>query len=158
MRPLALLVGLLYLALNALPVGAAAPEATTIVTTIVFPSSPSDPPPSGTFTATGPICPAGTFVDEFIAGGGSPRFGTYALVVRKHLTCDDGSGTFTIQFHPQGNPGNLLTFDESGPWSMFGRGTGAYTTLTGHGEFGVVYHQTEPVTGTETFVGFLQRK
>jgi hypothetical protein len=142
------------LALAALPAQADSPQPITITTAIVFSA-----PPQGTFTATGPICASGTFVDEFIAGGGgfrAPRPAAYALTVRKHLTCADGSGTLTIQFHPQFNPSSPLTFDESGPWTIFGRGTGQYENLEGHGDFGVIYQNTEPVTATETFAGFVQ--
>jgi hypothetical protein len=153
MQLLGLVIGLVGLALAVGPVGAAPPQATTITTDISF-----DFPSQGTFTATGPICSSGTFVDEFIAGGGSPDpTGSYAVIVRKHLTCDDDSGTFTIQFHPQSNPGNPSTFVESGPWAVVGNsGTGAYATLSGHGVFGLVVNGTIPETGTETFTGFMQ--
>jgi hypothetical protein len=148
MRWLALVIGLVGLLLGAVPVEAARPQPITITTHIVF-----DPfPPTGTFTATDPICPSGTFEDEFIGGSGGVT--AYALTVRKHFTCDDGSGTFTIQFHPQFNPQNPLTFDESGPWAVVGKGTGAYATLRGHGDFGVIFNQTAP-EGTETFMGFM---
>jgi hypothetical protein len=143
------------LALATSPAQAELPQPMTITTTVAFSG-----PPQGTFTASGPICPSGTFVDEFVAGGGSfraPRLIAYALTVRKHFTCADGSGTFTVQFHPQFHPSSDLNFHESGPWAM-SEGTGKYGNLKGHGDFGVIYYDTQPVTGTEVFAGFVQAK
>jgi hypothetical protein len=44
----------------------------TIVTDITF---PEEGEPFGTFTATAPLCPSGTFVDQFVGGGGAFRSG-----------------------------------------------------------------------------------
>jgi len=147
----ALVLGSVTLCLASAILRAAPPQPVTITTSIVF-----DPLPArGTFAATGPICSSGTFVDEFIGGGGNPFSVTGAVTVRKHFTCGDGTGTFTIQLHPQINPGNPVEFDESGPWAVKGNGgTGAYTNLSGYGVFGVVYRTTFPI-GTETFTGFM---
>jgi hypothetical protein len=59
----------------------------------------SGPVPQGTFTPTPPLCASGTFVSEPIAGAGGPVASTFAGL--QHLSCDDGSGAFTILFHPQ---------------------------------------------------------
>jgi hypothetical protein len=74
----------------------------------------------------------------------------------RRLACDDNSGAFTIQFHPQSNPSNTSTFDESGPWSVVGNSdTGAYSTPSAYGVFGVVLPPTDQA-GTETVIGFMQ--
>jgi hypothetical protein len=106
----------------------------TIVTDITFPEEGA---PFGTFTATAPLCPAGTFVDEDAGGGGAFRSGHvfyHAFAVRKTLTCADGSGTFTILFHPQFSPATPASCEEAGPFAVVG-GTGAYAQLRGHGDF-----------------------
>lgn len=121
----------------------------TIVTDITF---PEEGEPFGTFTATAPLCPSGTFVDEFVGGGGAFRSGHvffHAFTVRKTFTCADSSGTFTILFHPQFSPATPAGCEEAGPFAVVG-GTGAYTKLRGHGDFCVF-----PVGDgfTETFTG-----
>ena len=132
---------------------AAAPSAQaqepTIVTDITF---PEEGEPFGTFTASAPLCPSGTFVDEFVGGGGAFRSGVFhhASTVRKHFTCADGSGTFTILFHPQGTPATPGDCGEAGPFSVVG-GTDAYSQLRGHGDFCVFGDEEEH--GTETFTG-----
>jgi len=90
------------LALAAAP--AANAQEPTIVTDITFPEEGA---PFGTFTALDPLCPSGTFVDEFVGGGGAFRSGHVdygASAILKMFTCTDGSGTFTILFHPQFTP------------------------------------------------------
>jgi hypothetical protein len=88
-----------------------------------------------TFTATGPLCPSGTFVDDVTvaAPGGETQGaeGKLNLLIRTVYTCDDGSGTFNALKHV------LLTFSDdsftnTGPIQLLG-GTGAYTGLVGHG-------------------------
>src|SRR5215217_1426068 len=76
----------------------------TIVTNITFPEHGE---PFGTFTALDPLCPSGTFIDEFVGGGGAFRSGHVdygSSAILKTFTCTDGSGTFTILFHPQFTP------------------------------------------------------
>jgi hypothetical protein len=141
-RPLLVLVALAALMLGAAP--AAYAQETTITTHITF---PEEGEPFGTFTATEPLCPSGTFVDEFVGGGGRD---VSAFTIRKVLTCDDGSGTFTIQFHPQLNPTTPESCRQAGPFAVIG-GTGDYTTLSGHGDFCVF--PTGENTGIETFTG-----
>jgi hypothetical protein len=86
-----------------------------------------------TFTATGALCPSGTFEDEVVRFAGNPeKTGKINLLIRTVYTCDDDSGTFFAQKHV------FITFvDEdsstsSGPITFHG-GTGDYTRLSGHG-------------------------
>ena len=138
---------------TATPVLADAPQAVTIVTNITF-----DPDLYGTFEATGPICSTGTLsgVDEHLAEGPA-AFNVNATTL---FVCDDNSGTFVIRLHPQGNARPKDGFTLNGPWDISGNtGTGAYAKLSGHGEFGVVLDfSADPLTGVETFVGFVTLK
>ena len=147
-RPWVVLVALAALMLAAAP--AAYAQEPTITTDITF---PEEGEPFGTFTATEPLCPSGTFVDEFVGGGGafmSDKFFYSAFTIRKHFTCDDGSGTFTILFHPQFNPTTSASCDQEGPFAVVGEGTGDYATLSGHGDFCVF---ADGDRFTETFTG-----
>src|SRR5215210_1143948 len=149
-RILALLVALGCVALAAAP--SAHAQEPTIVTDITF---PEEGEPFGTFTALDPLCPSGTFVDEFVGGGGAFRsvhVFYHASTVRKMFTCADGSGTFTILFHPQFTPATPAGCEEAGPFTVID-GTGAYTQLRGHGDFCVFPSGdgfTETFTGTFT--------
>ena len=86
-----------------------------------------------TFTATGALCPSGTFVDEIETFGGHPdTTGRFNLLIRTVYTCADGSGSFFAQ---KLVPIEIVDEDtqiNSGPITFHG-GTGAYTTLRGHG-------------------------
>lgn len=129
-----------------------APQAVTITTQVTF-----NPDASGTFVATGPICSTGTFslVREIIASGP----GAFNVNAVEQFVCDDNSGAFFIRLHPQANARPKDGFDLNGPWSVWGKGTGDYESLAGHGEFGVVFDRgSDPVTGRETYVGFVQLK
>jgi hypothetical protein len=100
----------------------------------------------GTFVASAPLCPSGTFVDEFETTGGGPS-PEFTALLHKTLTCDDGSGTFTIQFHahfPRNATGG------STPWAVLS-GTGAYATL--HGSGTLTFVSTGPTTAAETLTG-----
>ena len=90
-----------------------------------------------TFTATGPLCPSGTFADDVKVFAPNPESsgigasGTFNLLIRTVYTCADGSGTFNALKHV------FITFTENGftgtgPIQLVG-GTGAYTGLGGHG-------------------------
>ncbi len=106
----------------------------------------SGPVPQGTFTATSPLCPSGTFVSEPIAGGGGPV--AFAFTGLQHFSCDDASGTFTIQFHPQIHPPGFI---DGGPWAALG-GAGAYDGLRGSGDFTLIGF-ISPTTAVATFTG-----
>jgi len=108
-------------------------QAPTIVTHITFPEGEF----LGTFTASAPLCPSGTFVDQVVGGGGAfdnAHVLVFAVNVRRLFTCADGTGTFTIQFHTQLTPATAAGCHESGPFAVVD-GTGAYAKLRGHGDF-----------------------
>jgi hypothetical protein len=137
---------------SALPALAGTPQAVTISTTITFPEF--DSLGFGTFTATGPICTSGTFsgVREAL-GVGPAAFNVNSLT---EFVCDDNSGSFVIHLHPQANARPKGGFDLDGPWATWGKGTGDYASMSGHGEFGVVLDwSADPLTGQETYVGFV---
>jgi len=126
-----------------------APQAVTITTQVVF-----DPDASGTFVATGPICSTGTVstVKTIILAG--PNVNAVA-----RFTCDDNSGSFDIRLHPQFDIRPKDGFDANGPWSVWGKGAGAYSRLAGHGEIGVqVDESSDPLKATEIYVGFVTLK
>ena len=144
----ALLAALACLALASAPPAYA--QEPTIVTDITF---PEEGEPFGTFAALAPLCPSGTFVDEFVGGGGAFRSGRvfyHSGTVLKSFTCADGSGTFTILFHPQFTPATPEGCEEAGPFAVIG-GTGDYAQLRGQGAFCVFPVQDgfrETFTGT----------
>ena len=86
-----------------------------------------------TFTATGTLCPTGTFEDVVESIGGNPdKTGKLNILVRTVYTCDDGSGAFNAQKH------FFITVNEDGSITNTGPvalhdGTGDYTGLSGHG-------------------------
>ncbi|HVA87737.1 MAG TPA: hypothetical protein VNF73_15640 [Candidatus Saccharimonadales bacterium] len=81
-----------------------------------------------TFSTTGgTLCPSGTAVSFNFHFAGGNRAGSFHL--DKTLTCDDGSGSFTIHVDAAtvfGSP------TDQGGWSVAG-GTGAYASLAGGG-------------------------
>jgi hypothetical protein len=102
--------------------------------------------------STAPLCSSGTFVDQFIGGGGAFRSGHVeygSATVLKTFTCADNSGTFRILFHPQFSPATAADCAQAGPFAV-GGGTGAYTKLRGHGDFCLLVEGDE---ATETFTG-----
>ena len=143
---LALLAVLASLAFATAPPASA--QEPTIVTSITFPEGEE---PFGGFIASDPLCPSGTFVDEQVGGGGAFRSGVFyhSFTVRKHLTCADGSGTFTILFHPQFTPNTPVGCEEAGRFTVLS-GTGAYEQLRGQGDF-CVFSAGDGFT--ETFTG-----
>ena len=64
-------------------------------TNIVF----TDTNDYGDFTTTGPLCPAGTFVDTYRTLTGRPGLTLQTVLVETVYTCADGSGTFNMQKH-----------------------------------------------------------
>src|SRR6266705_997583 len=134
------------LAAVALPTAAAATPPPPMPVTITVLADFSGPVPQGTFTATSPLCPSGTFVSEPIAGGGGPVASAFTGL--QHFSCDDASGTFTIQFHPQVHPPDFI---DQGPWAALG-GTGAYNCLRGSGDFTLLGF-ISPTTARAPFTG-----
>jgi hypothetical protein len=89
--------------------------------------------PVSTFTATGALCPSGTFVDDTRVFAGHPdSSGKINLLNRSVYTCDDGSGTFNALKHVLITIGSDGSLTNTGPIQLLG-GTGAFTDLTGHG-------------------------
>ena len=85
---------------------------------------------SGVFTSDGSIvCASGTTSNETFGSGFQSDRGVI-FHVRKTITCDDGSGSFTLQLQARAgfNVGDMT----SGPWVVL-RGTGDYATLRGQG-------------------------
>jgi hypothetical protein len=106
---------------------AGAPVPFTITEHVDFASGDS------TFTATGPLCPSGTFVDDTRVSAGHPASsGRIKLLNRTVYTCDDGSGTFNTLRQIFITLGRDGSFTSTGPIQLHG-GTGAFTHLTGHG-------------------------
>lgn len=128
----------------ALPAAAAATPPTPVTITVL--ADFGGPVPQGTFTASEPLCSSGTFVSEPIAGGGGPVASAFTGL--QHFSCDDASGTFTIQFHPQVHPPDFI---DQGPWAALG-GTGAYDGLRGSGDF-MLLAFISPTTALATFIG-----
>src|SRR5439155_9766685 len=80
---------------------------------------------TGTFTATGPVCPSGTVdtsLDKVV--GGQSRKQIQILVIHG-FTCDDGSGTFQVllQVHLVFDP-----FSDVFTWTVLS-GTDAFANL-----------------------------
>lgn len=122
----ALAAALIAVAMAALPATAAPPQATTFAVVETF----SDPPVPGVFTSDGSIvCPSGTTTNDTFATGFQSDRGVI-FHVRKTITCNDGSGTFTLQLQARSgfNVGDM-TF---GPWVVLD-GTGDYENLRGRG-------------------------
>jgi hypothetical protein len=136
----------------ATPLMADVPQAVTITTQVVF-----NPETNGTFVATGPICSTGTlFAVDGVFAIGPAAFNVNGL---QEFVCDDNSGTFILRLHPQANGRPKDGFALNGPWSVWGKGTGNYASLSGHGEFGVVFDEnSDPLEGEETYVGFVTLK
>jgi len=86
-----------------------------------------------TFTATGPLCSSGTFVDDVTAvGGGHSPLPKANLLIESVYTCADGSGTFNMTKHVFLAVNDDGSSTNTGPISLHG-GTGRYTALSGHG-------------------------
>jgi hypothetical protein len=127
MRKLVLLVISAALLVVVAPTGAATPPTpVTITGTILFPASG---PATGTFTATGPICSAGTILElgGVFAGFQSNR--AAQILVRHRFTCADGSGSFVLQLTVRLD---FQTFTTDFTWSVLS-GTGDYAKLHGTG-------------------------
>lgn len=108
-----------------------------------------------TFTATGPLCPAGSFTDDQVVSAGHPNpAGVANFVSHTVYTCADGSGTFNALKldHLTVSPG--IGFINAGNIQLLG-GTGDYTSLAGHGvDDGTFSYQT--LTGVGNISGTAQ--
>ena len=115
-------------ALGAPTAAAAPPEPFTITETVDFSEGGVD-----LFTATGALCPSGTFEDTVETFGGHPETtDKFNLVIQTVYTCDDGSGSFYAQKHVFITNTGEDAFTNRGPVTFHG-GTGDYTSLSGHG-------------------------
>lgn len=85
------------------------------------------------FTATGPLCPSGTFEDTVVAVGIAHNDPSgLNVLIRTVYTCDDGSGTFNAIKHVFIEFTGGTSSTNTGPIELQG-GTGAYTNLSGQG-------------------------
>ena len=132
MRSMTLAVVVLATALLAVSAQAAGPTNATFTVVEQF-----GPPPSGVFTSDGSVvCATGT-TSNLTFGSGFQSDRGVIFHVRKTITCDDGSGTFTLQL--QARAGFNVGEGTFGPWVVLG-GTGDYVRLMGTGT----------VTGTQS--------
>ena len=149
----AMLAAIFLIVALAGPIGAASPNAVTIVSHVTFnPDGPNygDFSASGSAVDGGLICATGTFVDTGIrfAGYESNR-GMVQLQVVKEFTCDDGTGTFVEKLQIQAN---FDTGIETFTWVVIG-GTGDYGSLHGGGSGSTV--PNAPIGNINTYQGFL---
>jgi len=98
-----------------------------------------------TFTTTGDaLCPSGTattFDNSATGFGNSSSSDNNTFHGKKLLTCDDGSGTFTITFNATSKP---CSPTDTGGWNVVG-GTGNYVNLHGGGHLvGTVQPEDDP--------------
>src|SRR5262249_36619140 len=114
---------------------AAAPVPFTIDEQVTL--GPDGLPVLQTFTATGPLCPEGEYVDTIQAtqperAQGPGHSGRLTLILRSVYTCEDGSGTFNALKELIVTFTGPDTATAIGPIQLLG-GTGAFTDLRGHG-------------------------
>jgi hypothetical protein len=83
------------------------------------------------FTATGALCPSGTFVNTRETFGGSERASRFNVLIRVTYICDNGD-TFFAQKHVHTVINEDGSDTNTGPITLKG-GTGAFTRLSGHG-------------------------
>jgi hypothetical protein len=125
----------------------------TIIQTVTGPSPSGGG--EGTFTATVPLCPSGTWVDTVHnAAPNSPNSDAHSdrfnLLVGTVFTCDDGSGSFFVQSHVFFTfTGDVVT--NTGPSLLLG-GTGAYVNLEGNG-----INNGSSATNQGTISGFINQ-
>jgi hypothetical protein len=86
----------------------------------------------GDFTATGPLCPAGTFLDTYRTLAGRPELTLQNVLVGLHHRMQTGQRHLQhAKAHPLSGTSARHRYN-TGPVSLQG-GTGAYTGLTGYG-------------------------
>jgi hypothetical protein len=107
---------------------------------------------STTFTATGPLCPSGTFADAVLSVS---AFNAEQLklnvLISTVYTCDDGSGTFTMLKHVFIDFNPDFSSTNTGPVQILG-GSGAYADLLGHG---VDNGQSDGISFTALITGWV---
>jgi hypothetical protein len=144
MRRFSIVAGAIVAALLAVgPAAAGPPQPATFTVDEVF------DPPSGVFSSDGSIvCASGT-TSNLTFGSGFQSNRGIIFHVRKTITCDDGSGTFTLQLQARGgfNVGDVTY----GPWTVLS-GTGDYATLHGAG---TVTGTQSPNAVHDAYVGWL---
>ncbi|MBA2385444.1 MAG: hypothetical protein H0V68_12390 [Actinobacteria bacterium] len=127
-------------AAGAVPAIAAPPE------TVAFTVAGEFDAPSGVFTSDGSVvCASGSTSDDFFPSGfqsdaAEGDAGGVVLHDRKTVTCDDGSGTFTLLL--QGRTGFNVGEGTFGRWVVLS-GTGEYTDLHGRGTFTGTYRPSQ---------------
>ena len=144
MRRTLLAATALLTVIAAAPAGAAPPTPVTFSVHEEF-----GPPPTGTFTSDGSVvCAEGTTSNLTFPSGFQSDRGVI-FHVRKTITCDDGSGAFTLQL--QARAGFNVGDRTFGPWSVLS-GTGDYTHLRGAG---TVTGTQSPGAVDDAYVGWL---
>jgi hypothetical protein len=128
---------------------AATPAPFTITEHIDLSTDPS----TLSFTATGPLCPSGSFTDDQVVNAGHPNPpGVFNTVNRDVYTCADGSGTFGATKLNHITVGDTA-LTNAGEIQLRG-GTGDYTSLVGHGvDDGAFDYQT--LTGVGNISGLI---
>ena len=144
MRLIIVAAAVIAAAIGALPAIAAPPQPTTFTVEEQF-----DPPVTGVFASDGSIvCASGTTSNNTFATSFQSDRGII-FHVRKTITCDDGSGTFTLQI--QARLGFNVGGVTYGPWVVLS-GTGDYVKL--HGQ-GTVTGTQSPGAVSDAYVGWL---
>ena len=135
-------------AIGTVPAIAATPQTTTFAVVESFETG------TGVFTSNGSVlCASGTTTNVFLGTGGQSDRGLI-LHDLKTITCDDGSGTFTLLL--QGRTGFNVGNGTSGQWVVLS-GTGDYVDLHGQGTFAGSYTPVgeEPTGVSEMYDGWL---
>ncbi len=132
----------------AVAVGSLAGAATAAATTpqpVTFQGTTTTP--SGSFTATEPLCASGSTLDVRGVAGGFESGTRLEVLVTKQFTCDGTGDTFTllIRAHITFQP----DYSDRFTWTIVG-GTGAFERLHGTGSGSAVQTETG---GIDTYTG-----
>jgi len=142
-----ILAAAIAVAIGAVPAAVAGPPQS-----VTFTVAEQFDPPSGVFTSDGSVvCAKGTTSNLTFASGFQSDRGLI-FHVRKTITCDDGSGTFTLQL--QARIGFNVGGQTFGPWVVL-NGTGDYVGLTGRG---TVTGTQSPGAVEDSYVGWLSNR
>ena len=138
-----IVVAAIAAAVTALPALASPPQNVTFTVQEQF------DPPSGVFTSDGSVvCAKGATSNLTFASGFQSDRGLI-FHNRKTITCDDGSGTFTLQL--QARLGFNVGDQTFGPWVVVS-GTGDYAGLSGRG---TVTGTQSPGGVSDSYIGWL---